>query len=76
VPAAPPQNVTVEYHWLDGKYDHLPSLIAGLVGRRVAVMAIPASNPAGLAAKAAAGSVQTLSHIWFGLSGARQWLTQ
>jgi hypothetical protein len=22
------------------------------------------------------GSVQTLSHIWFGLSGARQWLTQ
>jgi hypothetical protein len=22
------------------------------------------------------GSVQTLSHIWFGLSGALQWLTQ
>jgi hypothetical protein len=22
------------------------------------------------------GSVQTLSHIWFGLSGARNWLTQ
>src|SRR5262249_43889901 len=27
------QNVTVEYHWLDGKYDRLPSLMADLVRR-------------------------------------------
>src|SRR5262245_10191047 len=46
------QNVTVEYHWLDGQYDRLPSLMADLV-RRVAVIATPGSNPASLAAKAA-----------------------
>src|SRR5215471_2649870 len=33
------QNVTVEYHWLEGQYDRLPSLIADLVRRRVAVIA-------------------------------------
>src|SRR5262249_53770212 len=46
------QNVTVEYHWLDGQYDRLPSLMADLV-RPVAVIATPGSNPASLAAKAA-----------------------
>src|SRR5262249_45496023 len=33
------QNVTVEYHWLHGQYDRLPSLMADLVRRRVAVIA-------------------------------------
>ena len=28
------QNVTVEYHWLDGRYERLPSLMAELVRRR------------------------------------------
>jgi hypothetical protein len=32
------QNVTVEYHWLDGKYDRLPSLMGDLVRRSVAVI--------------------------------------
>jgi len=31
------QNVSVEYHWLDGQYDRLPALIADLVGRRRSV---------------------------------------
>src|SRR5215475_3706241 len=35
------QNVTVEYHWLEGQYDHLPSLMADLVRRRVDVIASP-----------------------------------
>src|SRR5262249_61386959 len=35
------QNVTVEDHWLDGRYDRLPSLMADLVRRRVAVIATP-----------------------------------
>src|SRR5690242_11671704 len=47
------QNVAVEYHWLNGQYDRLSSLIADLVRRRVAVIATPGSNPAALAAKAA-----------------------
>ena len=51
------QNVTVEYHWLDGRYDRLPSLMAGLVHRRVSVIATLGSNPAALAAKAATTAI-------------------
>src|SRR5580704_7273228 len=47
------KNLTVEYHWLEGRYDRLPALMTELVGRRVAVIATPISIPASLAAKAA-----------------------
>jgi putative tryptophan/tyrosine transport system substrate-binding protein len=51
------QNVTVEYYWLEGKYDRLPSVMTDLVNRRVAVIATPGSNPAALAAKAATTTI-------------------
>jgi putative ABC transport system substrate-binding protein len=51
------QNVTVEYHWLEGQYGLLPALMADLVRRHVAVIATPGSNPATLAAKAATGTI-------------------
>src|SRR5262249_49043840 len=50
------QNVTVEYHWLEGQYDRLPALMADLVRRRVAVIAPPSGTPA-LAATAATATI-------------------
>ena len=58
------QNVMVEYHWLDGRYDRLPSLMADLVRRRVAVIATTATAGA-QAAKAAT----TMIPIVFGVGG-------
>jgi putative ABC transport system substrate-binding protein len=51
------QNLTVEYHWLNSKYDAVPSLIADIVRRRVAVIAAPGSQPSALAAKAATTTI-------------------
>jgi ABC transporter substrate binding protein len=51
------QNVTVEYHLLDGHYDRLPSLMADLVRRRVAVFATPGGNLTSQAAKAASTTI-------------------
>ena len=51
------QNVTVEYHWLEGHYDSVPALVADLVRRQVTVIATPATPLAALAAKAATATI-------------------
>jgi putative tryptophan/tyrosine transport system substrate-binding protein len=51
------QNLTVEYHWLEGQYDRLPALLADLVRRRVAVIAAPAGYLPALAANAATTTI-------------------
>jgi putative ABC transport system substrate-binding protein len=57
------QNVMVEYHWLEDKYDRVPAVMADFVRRRVAVIATPLTVAA-LAAKAAT----TTTPIVFGVT--------
>jgi len=58
------QNVTVEYHWLEGQLNRLPALMADLVRRHVAVIATPGNAPT-IAAKAATTTIP----IVFGVGG-------
>src|ERR1700694_4350638 len=51
------QNVTVEYHWLEGQYDRLPALMADLVRRRVAVIATFGGANLATAAQAATAQI-------------------
>jgi putative ABC transport system substrate-binding protein len=50
------QNVMVEYHWLEGRYESAPSVVADLVRRQVAVIAAPTAATA-LASKAATTTI-------------------
>jgi putative tryptophan/tyrosine transport system substrate-binding protein len=50
------QNVTVEYHWLAGRYDSVSLLMADLVRRQVAVIAAPVTTIA-VAAKVATATI-------------------
>jgi putative tryptophan/tyrosine transport system substrate-binding protein len=58
------QNVTVEYHWLEGRYDGLAALAADLVRRRVTLIATPGSAKIALVVKAATATIP----IVFGVS--------
>ena len=51
------RNVQVEYHWLEGQYQHLTVVLDELIQRHVAVMAIPGSTPISLAAKSATNTI-------------------
>jgi putative ABC transport system substrate-binding protein len=50
------RNVTVEFHWAEGSFERLPPLLAGLIQRRVAVIAVGGVT-SGLAAKTATTTI-------------------
>src|ERR1700730_11535527 len=57
------QNVAIEYRWLEGHYNRLQEMVADLVRRRVAVIAIPNNTGSVLAAKAATQTIPIVFNI-------------
>jgi putative tryptophan/tyrosine transport system substrate-binding protein len=57
------QNVAIEYRWLEGHYDRIQEMVADLVRRRVAVIAIPNTTGSVLAAKAATQTIPIVFNI-------------
>ena len=51
------KDVTIEYHWLDGRTDQLQAVMADLVRRKVSVIPTPGSVVAALAAKKATTTI-------------------
>src|SRR5262249_9473222 len=39
------QNVAIEYRWAEGQYERMAGLVADLVRRHVAVIAVPGNSP-------------------------------
>ena len=51
------QNVAIEWRYAEGHYERLPGILAELVGRRVAAIAVPGAAASALAAKAATQTI-------------------
>ena len=51
------QNLAIEYHWAEGRYDQLPALAVDLVGRKVDVIVASGGPPSVQAAKSATSTI-------------------
>jgi len=56
------QNVSIEYRWAEGRYEHLPALAAELVARNVDVIVNEGGAPSVLAAKNATSKIPIVFH--------------
>ena len=59
------QNVAIEYHWLEGRYDRMPEVTTDFARRAVAVIATPGTPPS---AVRAAMAVTSMIPIVFGVA--------
>jgi putative ABC transport system substrate-binding protein len=57
------RNLSIEYRWANNQYDRLLALAAELVQRQVAVIVVPSSTAATLAAKAATEKIPIVFNI-------------
>ena len=57
------RNVAIEYRWAEGRYDTVPALVADLVRRRVALIAIPNGTASVMAAKTATQTIPIVFSI-------------
>jgi putative tryptophan/tyrosine transport system substrate-binding protein len=58
------QNLAIEFHWSDGRYDQLPAMAADLV-RRAVTLILAQGPPAALAARASTTTIPTVFVVGF-----------